>query len=380
MDYVMSSRPKPKKKSKKEKDEDANQPVDWNQVYEYNRPNDYHEYHKSEDRYRMLGAFKKLIREHAKEKPDIEKNRPAQLAAATTGLSFAPPKTFDPPNASSMSLPPPPPRAFPDAITSDDPYTNRFRVTQGMQTGFAQDALPPPPPPGSPPPPPPPMVQAVKPQPAVISAEPIRYNVPSVSTQAQGEDESRKDSTEGERPKKPVNKALQMMLKMGHVQGKGLGAKQDGIVKPLSLQQEKRKRLPDAQGGGFATPAVGKIVGGTRAKGSEQEDSKFGKPSNVVVVRGLADGVDFVAEMQRDDGGIRQRLGEWLTEKFGNVERLIVHEQTTGDQVPVFIKFTDGFSAMRAVNSFDSLNFEFEGKSGVARYYDADKFEDGVYE
>jgi splicing factor 45 len=116
-----------------------------------------------------------------------------------------------------------------------------------------------------------------------------------------------------------------MMAKMGHVEGKGLGAKQDGIITPLQQQQtkqqflgqnskaqtEKRKRGQGEQGSRpVKRPAMGRIVGGKKAKGTEDDDEPYGPMSAVVVVFGFLKGVDLEADNNRDDGGIRQEIGE----------------------------------------------------------------------
>lgn len=109
------------------------------------------------------------------------------------------------------------------------------------------------------------------------------------------------------------------MSKYGWTKGSGLGASGSGIVNPLRAQVVKQKKKPDAEGGGFVGPGgMGKIVGGTRKseKSGEAEAGKFGAMSEVIVLRGMIDGMDLDAELEGGgDGGLMQEIGEECAEK-----------------------------------------------------------------
>ena len=108
------------------------------------------------------------------------------------------------------------------------------------------------------------------------------------------------------------------MSKYGWTKGSGLGASGSGIINPLRVQVEKQKKKPDSEGGGFVGPGGrGKIIGGKKKNGDvDAEGGKFGTMSEVVVLRGMVDGMDLDAEMEAaGDGGIMQEIGEECGEK-----------------------------------------------------------------
>lgn len=113
------------------------------------------------------------------------------------------------------------------------------------------------------------------------------------------------------------------MSKYGWSKGSGLGASGSGIVNPLRVQVEKQKKKPDSEGGGFVGPGGrGKIVGGKKKGGpnAEPEDGKFGPMSDVIVLRGMVDGMDLDAEMEgAGDGGLMQEIGEECGDKVSVV-------------------------------------------------------------
>jgi splicing factor 45 len=143
------------------------------------------------------------------------------------------------------------------------------------------------------------------------------------------------------------------MAKYGWTKGSGLGADEDGITSALRVQVEKRRKRPDAEGGGFAEPGGrGKIIAGKQPKSKPSEDSedaaKHGKTSSVIVLRNMLEGMpNLEAEIE---AGLGQEIGEECGDKYGRVERLYI-EPT---QRLVFIKFTDQVSALRV-----SLLFRF---------------------
>jgi splicing factor 45 len=169
------------------------------------------------------------------------------------------------------------------------------------------------------------------------------------------------------------------MSKYGWSKGSGLGADESGIVNALHVQVQKRKKKPDSEGGGFVDPqAIGKIVGGRRNVAAGEEEGKFGAMSEVVVLEGMVDGMDLDSEVEgAGDGGIMQEIGEECGEKYGNVERVFIHRRE-GGRGTVFVKFTSHLSGLRAVNALEGRMFN--GNTISARFYDPEKFEEGIYE
>lgn len=278
---------------------------------------------------------------------------------------FAPPPSYDNDGPNSSATP-----AGSATITNDttgeDAYARRMRLSQPQphppppEPTF-NDSTPPPPPPAAqqqlqPPPPPPPQTPTPS---APISRAPIRYTLPTPSpalptseaeldaaiAQADAED-GPEDDTTAPRSNRPGQKgfAARLMTKYGWTAGSGLGAAGNtGIVAPLRVQVEKRKKRPDAEGGGFVggAAAKGRIVGGRRP----DEGAGAGNGlSEVVKLVGMLDGLDVAAEVA---GGLMQEIGDECAEKYGMVERVYVHREGGEGQVPVFVKFTSQLSALR---------------------------------
>ena len=107
------------------------------------------------------------------------------------------------------------------------------------------------------------------------------------------------------------------MNKYGWTKGSGLGADGGGIIAPLRVQVEKQKKRSDAEGGGLIGPASrGKIIGGQKKAGAEEEEhGKFGPMSEVVILRGMLDGMDV--EYELGEGNLMQEIGEECGEKVG---------------------------------------------------------------
>ena len=136
------------------------------------------------------------------------------------------------------------------------------------------------------------------------------------------------------------------MSKYGWSKGSGLGASGSGIINPLRVQVAKQKKKPDSEGGGVVGPRTGTIVGGRKNVSAPKEEGKFGIMSEVVVLRGMVDGMDLDAEMGDGDGGLMQEIGEECGDKYGRVERVFI-DLSQHIQVPVFVKFTSQLSALR---------------------------------
>lgn len=104
--------------------------------------------------------------------------------------------------------------------------------------------------------------------------------------------------------------ASRLMSKYGWTQGTGLGADESGIVNPLRVQVEKRRKKADADGGGWAEPGgKGKIIGGKR----KEDSGRFGTMSEVIVLRNMLENMpDLQGEIA---DGLGQEIGEECGEK-----------------------------------------------------------------
>ncbi|KAI1270000.1 hypothetical protein F5Y18DRAFT_1057 [Xylariaceae sp. FL1019] len=372
------------RKKKKKKQEAAPIETDWDEIYDPARPTNVDEYLRSDERIREVQEWKAILykhRRHEREKDSWDSDDDEEDVPKQTNNQFAPPPSY------SFAPPPPsPPRAgHPADNTGDDAYARRIAMSQDQ-------APPPPPRSASPPPPPPP-----EPDSTTIVREPVRYAPPQPLPQPTGEemdvDEddagaqlvppeiATKDSESGSGPRenRPGKKgfAKRLMTKYGWSKGQGLGAQGTGIVQPIRVEVEKRKKKADADGGGWATPgSMGKIVGAKNAAGTSsstnESASKFGRMSNVIVLRNMLSGMeDLQTEMEN---GLGQEIGEECGDKYGRVERLYIDVEGRN----VYIKFTDSVSALRAVNALDGRIFA--GNAIAPQYYDAEKFEQRIYE
>ena len=107
------------------------------------------------------------------------------------------------------------------------------------------------------------------------------------------------------------------MSKYGWTKGTGLGASGTGMKAPLRVQLDKQKKKPDSEGGGFVGPGgMGRIIGGQRqGKSKEDEAGKFGAMSEVIILKGMLDGMNIDEEMGAGDGGLMQEIGDECGEK-----------------------------------------------------------------
>lgn len=107
--------------------------------------------------------------------------------------------------------------------------------------------------------------------------------------------------------------ATRLMNKYGWSKGSGLGADGSGIITPLQVKMEKRKRRPDSEGGGWAEPvAKAKIFGGKKNPTQGGAES-YGPMSEVIVLRHMLEGMeDLEGEIA---GGLSQEIGEECGEK-----------------------------------------------------------------
>jgi splicing factor 45 len=229
----------------------------------------------------------------------------------------------------------------------------------------------------------------------VISRAPVRYNFPAAPSEIpsseaelqkaldeepEEEDQDVADAEDAPRSLRPGQKgfAQRLMSKYGWSKGSGLGADGSGIVNPLRVQVEKRKKKPDSEGGGFADPkGVGKIIGGKR-KEKDGDGGKFGAMTQVIILRGMVDGMNLDEEVEGSgDGGLMQEIGDECSEKYGRVERVYIHRNGMAPAT-VFVKFTSELSALRAVNALEGRIFS--GNTISAMFYDPEKFERGIFD
>lgn len=132
------------------------------------------------------------------------------------------------------------------------------------------------------------------------------------------------------------------MSKYGWSKGTGLGASETGIINPLQVQMEKRKKKSDADGGGWAEPAnKAKIVGGKR---KNEDVGKFGTMSEVLVLHNMLENMpDLQAEIA---DGLGQEIGEECGEKVREdsqpqrrVKRTTIRESLAAMK-PILIHYT----------------------------------------
>ncbi|KAI9752614.1 MAG: hypothetical protein M4579_005562 [Chaenotheca gracillima] len=420
-----------RKKRKKNRDE----PVavqNWDDIYDPSRPNNYEEYKHSDEKIREVREWKDRLYAHRmarrrssdldSEDEDTRRRPPLDSRfAPPPNLSFAPPPVFEAPEQPRPLAPAaaPVPEVQMDQ-SGEDAFARRMRMSQ------QQPPVPPPPSsysyspqtaaaPEAPAQPvyvqpesrPPPTLPEPQIPNATISRAPVRYNLPTApselpKTETELADALRQEEESGDQPApgpdneeeaprslRPGQKgfAARLMSKYGWTKGTGLGASNTGIVNPLRVQVEKQKKKPDSEGGGVAGPGNrGKILGGQKGKtgaggaAKDAEEGLFGKMSEVIMLKGMVDGMDLDAEVAgqgEGEGGLMQEIGEECGEKYGRVERVFI-DRSTPQTPKVFVKFTSQLSALRAVNALQGRTFN--GNVIAARFFDTDRFEQGELE
>ncbi|KAJ5635284.1 G-patch DNA repair protein [Penicillium longicatenatum] len=421
--YVGEKRQRGGRKKRKKNHEPHEIPQNWDDIYDPSRPNNYEEYRHSDEKILEVREWKDRLYAHrmrrslSKDSDSDDYDRPMNRmthfthdiksqndkADCVSVGQFAPPSSFAPP-PNLNDAPPPPPSG--SDLSGDDAFTQRARMSQRENDvdmpDYAQSI--PPPPPEEPPalpsdttgdeaymrrlqqthqpppgqiPPPPSRLDAFQPTSATISRAPVRYTLPpppedipaseaeleevfakEQPADTQGEAEA-EDAQDAPRSLRPGQKgfAERLLSKYGWTKGSGLGATGSGIAKPLQVKVEKRR---------------GTIIGGKK-KGGE-DTGKFGPMSEVIILRGMLDGMDLEAELE--SGELMQEIGEECNEKYGSVERVYI-ARDAGTPIPVFVKFTSPLSALRAVNALEERIFN--GNAITARFFNTEKFEEGIY-
>ncbi|KAJ5193911.1 Nucleotide-binding alpha-beta plait [Penicillium cf. griseofulvum] len=412
-------------RKKRKKNFETHAVQNWDDVYDSSRPTSNAEYRHGDEKISEVREWKDRLYAHVRKRSpsrfsdseDYDRPKKRMFSSSANGDDiqtkmvppgqFAPPSNFaPPPNLNDV----PPPASTPNDPSGEDAFARRAALGQRFDSDSiaAQAQLPttlqprtqdPNHVPDNPPlgeviPPPPPTrpLDTFQPSSATISRAPVRYTLPpppedipasnaeleAVLDQEQPVEEEEEPDESAPRSLRPGQQgfAERLLSKYGWTRGSGLGATGSGMVNPLHVKIEKRKKRPDSEGGGFVTPAGrGKIIGTN--KKSEYETSKFGPMSEVVILRGMLDGMDLDAEMEgSNDGGLMQEIGEECHEKYGNVERVFI-ARDVGTPVPVFVKFRDPLSGLRAVNALEGRIFN--GNKIAARFFDTEKFDQGIY-
>ncbi|KAK5660100.1 hypothetical protein OQA88_13569 [Cercophora sp. LCS_1] len=345
-----SKRQRGGRRKKRKKNDDVPLETDWDELYDPSRPTNVEEYLRSDERIREVREWKDVLYAHRQRRPSYDSSMNSDHE--DDNHQFAPPP--------SLSFAPPPlspPRPPPPDETADDVFARRLALSN-----------PPPPPP-----PPPPPTDA-----ATISRAPVRYSPPpqpmeTDDTPPYPPQPASPDTRSTNRPGQS-GFAQRLMAKYGWSEGSGLGASEDGMKTALRVQVEKRRRRPDAEGGGFAEPGGrGKIIAAKSGNGgkNQKEGGKFGKMSETIVLKNMLEGMsDLEGEIE---AGLQQEIGEECGEKYGRVERLYIEREMR----LVFIKFTDQVSALRAVNALEGR--VFNGNVLEPSFYDTERFENGIY-
>lgn len=257
-----------------------------------------------------------------------------------TATFFAPPPSLGgeslAPNAPTPSQAPPPTIANKPRVDIAEQIRKAKEIAAAAAANRVAPPPPPPPPsvetfkPKEPTPPPPPALAysatiAAPPvhYSATISAPPVHYARPAPEEKVESEIQERPAKKQKTKePKKPT-KAELMMAKMGYVKGQGLGKNSDGVTTHLEVKARKDQgprqafdEFGDSTSGSIKSAQVFDITGGLRAQGTDH--GPFGEPSRVIVAWGCIDGVDLAADAERDDGGIRQEMGDMFNRKVSS--------------------------------------------------------------
>ncbi|KAJ4415298.1 hypothetical protein N0V85_002789 [Neurospora sp. IMI 360204] len=400
------------RRKKKKKNDDRLVETNWDELYDPARPTNVEEYLRSDERIREIRDWKAVLYAHRRKRrgsfdsrrSDEEEEEDRRVTnnqfAPPASFSFAPPP-MSPPRATTTAAAPAPVVSIPVDESADEAYARRLALSNMAPPRRSPSPAPPQPP-----------AEPSAPDTATISRAPVRYEAPPQPPSApevpgddamdldSGDEEVNYDAipvplggaSASEEPESassdaPKSKlpgqagfAARLMSKYGWTAGSGLGASESGITSALRVQVEKRKKRSDAEGGGWAEPGgrakiiVGKPAAGGGSSREEKDGGRFGKMSEVIVLDHMLDGMSDEELRQEVEGGeLYEEIGTECGEKYGRVMRLFVEREGRR----VFIRFTDGVSALRAVNALERRIFN--GNAIVPRFYDLEKFEAGVY-
>lgn len=172
------------------------------------------------------------------------------------------------------------------------------------------------------------------------------------------------------------------MEKYGHKKGSGvrrstaatahatqLGASETGMIKPLTVEQQKGKTKgagpPDSSAPtGFGSGRTNTIVDERRGKREADDRVRYGEPSRVVLLRN-------VCGRGQVDEDLPGEIAEEAA-KHGYVERVFAHTMPINvpddEAVRIFIIFSGPAGAYEAVRAFDRRFFG--GRTIRATYFD----------
>ncbi|KAF8453482.1 hypothetical protein BGX38DRAFT_1177215 [Terfezia claveryi] len=337
--YASKEKERDRRRKKRRKNKEAEfEPVDWDDIYDPARPSNYEEYRDGDEKIREMDEWRDRLygKKYGRERARSDEGDSEDDYRPTMNQPNGYPTPPSSPVRYATTPPPGPPSIFPTATPSSE-------------------------------------IAAA----STISRAPVLYQQPptqpSPTPPVEAEDEMSERSAHPEdelRSLRPGQQgfAHRLLAKYGWTKGTGLGAEGSGIVKPLHVVASKKK---DEAG-------RGKIIDQNK-KHRDGDEGKFGKMTEVVVLKGMLRGID---KEEIASGELRQEIGEECGEKYGRVERVYIHvlgiDEEDGEGPKVFVQFTSSLSALRAVNALEGRLFN--GNAIEAKFFDKDKFERGQYQ
>ncbi|KAK9456465.1 hypothetical protein V1511DRAFT_497640 [Dipodascopsis uninucleata] len=311
------------KRRKKPRDEGPEVKIDWDDTYDPAQPNHYEHYIQSDERFMEDEDWKDFLlnlKSQRKWRGRKESRSPFCSPSPKINPMFAPPIDLyssamrpenDGENTESALL-------IPSERLSSPLHENTCEIQNDSST--------------------------------VISSAPVIYdksiNKSLSISEVKANEPSRQKSTK-------ETFAKRLLSKYGWTPGSGLGANSTGITKALHFSADKRVK------------GHGKIIDRNQ---KIEDNGKFGAMSKVIVMMNLIEPGEVDEELATE-------IGEECGEKYGNVERVFIHEQTLN--VNVYVKFNSELSALRAVNGLHGRLFN--GNSISTKFYDETDFENGIY-
>ncbi|KDN37652.1 hypothetical protein K437DRAFT_276499, partial [Tilletiaria anomala UBC 951] len=188
------------------------------------------------------------------------------------------------------------------------------------------------------------------------------------------------DTDEAKHRPDPAGFAARLMEKYGYKKGEGIGAQGNkGIVQPLEASkaeqgaQQRRYALPHGNADDANTKAnlhaMGKIVNNNADPRQEEEQRRFGDPSETILLENMVAVEDIDDELQDE---IREECS-----KHGIVERVFIYPVPAQAEVLIFVRYSGPVGAWKAVRDLDGRFFG--GRKVRARYYPTVRFDHGDY-